>query len=178
MRTIAYCAANFAEQTRRASGVQPLTSPPYLCDSFPISVLENRDFIYFDLHGLSGAPVWLNSDGQIALSENQLQHVNLGGAIVFATCCFLGDERSSMRDALLNAGAGAVIAGSGRNFSPETGNSYGAGLLGMWIRRLLAFGLPSQRAFQASMERVRLAMPVNPMATADTLSFKMFTRPG
>lgn len=176
MDVLAYCAASFEQQTRRAAGVNPITCPPVTAETFSVSSLENRDFIYFDLHGFPGASFWMGDGNIVALEAYQLAGANLGGAVVFATNCYLGDDNSPMLDALLQAGAGVVIAGAGRNWSPATGLSYGAGLLGFWIRKLMSLGMRVDRAFDIAKKRVGLSVILNRDATKDTLAFKMFKR--
>lgn len=178
MEVFAYCAKQFERSAQKASGVKPLTCPPvdstYL-EAFP-HYLEGNDFIYFDLHGRPGAPYWLGDDGHFALNARQLGKIDLSGAVVFATNCYLGNDDSPMLDALLAAGAKYVIAGSGPNFAPARSLAFGAGLLGLWVRRFLTLGMGVSTALSLAKKRVGLTGIVNKQVARDTVDFHLFTR--
>jgi hypothetical protein len=163
------------DQTRQAAGCAPLTCPPLTASTFPVEQLTGRDLIYFDLHGLPRADFWQGDGGAVALEAWQIRSVNLSGAVVFATNCYLGDDHSPMLTALLEAGAAAVVAGGGRNWLPRSGLAYGAGLLGLWVRRMLAAGHSPERALEIAKVRVQLTGFLNREATVDTLAFRLFT---
>jgi hypothetical protein len=78
-----------------------------------------------------------------------------------------------MLDALLGAGARYVIAGSGPNFGPVSNASYGAPLLGRWLRRLIGAGVEPLHALQLAKARLKAGRKI---AIDDTLEFKAFYR--
>ena len=148
MRVFAYCARRFAKATRRAAGVSPATCPPLSAETFwtQWAAIAAADLVYVDLHGRPGADAWYGDGGVVACTADQVRTLNLRGAVVFAVNCYVGDQTSPMLQALLEAGAGYVIAGEGANYGPAGGPLYGAPLLGMWLRRLLSIGLTVPRA--------------------------------
>lgn len=179
----AYCAASFREATRRAAGVEPLCCPPASAEHFERSWLENRDFLYFDLHGQPGVPIWYGDEGIVALKAEQIMECPLGGAIVFATNCYLADEDSPMMDILLEAGAQYVIGGQGPNWAGKR-TIYGASLLGWRFRQLLERGLAPLRAMALAKKWIRLGLMTHRIlgqsgraqTDEDTLAFRVYYR--
>lgn len=178
MRVFAYCAASFRDITRKAAGVKPLTSPPTSALSFNPSDLSKHDLIYFDLHGLPGQSYWWGDEKTIALTAMQVREADLRGSIVFALSCYLTDSGSPMLDALLDAGARYVVGGDGQNWAGRRRSMLGAGLLGLWFRRLLAWGVPPLRALAWAKQRVKLSAVKKGkrLAAKDTLEFRMYYR--
>ena len=177
MRVLAYCAADYIAVTRRAAGVEPLACPPLTAATFNPRWLENRDLLFFNLHSLPSVPALLGSPNglPVALKASQLEEVDLGGAVVFAEACFLGDAEHPMRKALFDAGASVVIAGPGRNYGSALDAVKGADLLGLWIRRILAAGMSVGVAM--ALARARLHWAARQSASArDALGFKVFKR--
>ena len=177
MRVFAYCANSFKNVTRKAAGVIPLTSPPSTVYNFDLALLENNDLLWFDLHGLPGQSCWLGDDRTLAMTATELRKADLRGTIVFALNCYLADEDSPMLDALLDAGARYVIGGDGQNWAgPRT--LWGASLLGLWFRWLLAWGVPPLKALAWAKRRVRLSMLKRGkrLAAKDTLEFRAYYR--
>ena len=172
MRIFAYCAKSYEESTRRAAGRQPLTCPPVSAEWFPVVLLEDCDLLYFDLHGQAYTQCWYGDNGIVALRDDQIRQANLGGAVVFVVNCYLADDESPMLDALLDAGAGYVIGGEGANFAGQT-TPQGAALLGLWVRRLMAVGLPPLRALGWAKQRVRVSKTPR---KADALAFTAYYR--
>lgn len=183
MNIFAYCAASYREITERAAGVEPLTCPPASAEDFEPSWLEDRDFLYFDLHGQPGAPIWYGDEGIVALRAEQITSCSLGGAIVFATNCYLADEESPMMDALLEAGAHYVIGGQGPNWAGER-RLYGASLLGWRFRQLLERGFDPLRAMALAKKWIGLGMMAHRLlgraarvqTDKDTLAFRVYCR--
>jgi hypothetical protein len=183
MRVFAYCCASFAEATRRAAGVRPLLSPPFSAGSFDPRRLEGHDLLYFDLHGEPGQDYWLGDQGVIALLASQVLEVDLQGAVVFATNCYLADEGSPMMDALLAAGARYVIGGEGQNWA-NTKRPTGAALLGKRLRQLMLSGVEPLKALAIAKRwlvagtraREVLGKEHEVMADKDTLAFRAYTR--
>lgn len=186
MRIFAYCCKSFEEATRKAAGVIPVTSPPVIAYVFEPQWLENRDFIWFDLHGAPGLPHWYGDDGLMALTAETLRCADLGGAVVFATNCHLADEGSPTLDALLEAGARYVIGGDGKNWGSDERTLFGANLLGMWVRWLLATGADPVWALRIAKGRLRLQLAAEKAlgreshaeAARDTLGFRAYYRRG
>jgi len=185
MRILAYCCERFAESTRQAAGVKPITCPPVDCASFDLRQLEGQDFIWFDLHGEPGAAWWLGDDGSVAMTAAQLREVDLGGAIVFAVNCYLADDNSPMLDALLEAGARYVVGGSGRNWGGER-TLMGAGLLGMRFRQLLEREWDPMVGLAVAKQWLMLSAAADQvmgkgrktLAAKDALEFRAFYRHG
>jgi hypothetical protein len=183
MRVFAYCAASFREATRRAAGVEPLTCPPASAEHFERSWLEERDFLYFDLHGMPGEPFWYGDGGTVALRADQVGQCSLKGAVVFAANCYLADKDSPMMDALLQAGARYVVGGQGQNWAGGR-TVYGASLLGMRLRQLLERGMDPLKAITLAKRWVRLGLVANRVlgrkdqvqAAEDTLAFRVYYR--
>jgi len=178
VRVFAYCCASFKNITRKAAGVEPLTSPPSTVYNLDLALLENNDLLYFDLHGSPGATCWLGDDRTLAMTAAELSKVNLTGAIVFAVNCHLADAGSPMLDALLSAGAHYVIGGDGQNWAGSKRAMIGAGLLGLWFRRLLARGAPPLVALSWAKRRVKLSTLKRGkrLAAKDTLEFRAYYR--
>ena len=185
MRVFAYCCASFEEATRRAAGVEPVLSPPTSADDFDLAWLEDRDFIYFDLHGWPMDGRWYGDNGLPALKASQIRQADLGGAIVFAVSCYLADEDSPMLDALLDAGARYVIGGDGANWAGKSRALLGASLLGLWMRKLLAIGADPLWALTIAKRRLQLELAGADIlqqeeraeAARDTLQFRAYYRP-
>lgn len=171
MLTVAYCAASFARSVQKASGVEPLLCPPLTTKSFPVHKLEVAQFLYFKLHGLPDQPYWYGDDWVTALSVEQLTAVSLKDAVVFVANCYLPE--SPMLEALLKAGAAAVVGGSGPNFA-KTGEVYGADLLGYWFRRLTALGVVPKYALMGAKSRLRFEAKKD-KSILDALGFKLWT---
>ena len=162
----------------------PLTSPPLVAAMFEPHWLEVHDLLYFDLHGGPGDPHWYGDDGTVALTTSEISRADLGGAVVFASNCHLADEGSPTLDALLAAGARYVIGGDGRNWGSERA-LYGAHLLGLWIRRLLAREADPLWALTIAKRRLGLQLTTERLlkrkdhehAARDTLGFRAYHRP-
>lgn len=175
MNILAYCAEKYRENVRRAAGVEPLCCPPVTAETLDLGLLENRDLIYFKLHSLPDAHAFLGgrTGPPVALRADQLRGVDLGGAVVFAEVCYVGEATHPMRQALLEAGASAVIAGPGLNYGSVSEELKGADLLGLWLRRWLRTGLGVTRAHRLARQRVRLAARGS-AAARDALGFRVF----
>lgn len=191
MKVFAYCALSFREATHKASGVPPMTCPPMTTDRFRPEWLAGRDLIYFDLHGLPGAPYWFEElpgpvfpERTIALTAEKIRAANLDGAVVFAANCYLADTGSPMLDALLDAGASYVIGGEGRNWANEGPDLSGASRLGYWFRLALAQTRNPLEALRMAKQMVKVGVFVDGLmdqekqvaAGRDTLEFRAYYR--
>lgn len=182
MRVFAYCADSFADAARLAVGVEPVTSPPVFAASFEPAWLAGHDLVYFDLHGQPGEAVWYGDVGA-ALTADQVRQADLGGAVVLALSCYLGDDDSPMLDALLDAGAGAVIGGPGRNYGGRR-TLFGAGRLARHVREQLERGLGPLQALERAKRRSLAEMILSGLlaradrarAARDALGFRLFER--
>jgi hypothetical protein len=175
VKVFAYCSQSAEVSTRKAAGVEPVTCPPTKAASFDVALLEGQDFIYFDLHGAPGGTEWRGDKRTIALRAEQIRAAKLGGAVVFATNCHLGDANSPMLTALLDAGASYVVAGDGLNWAGAQA-VMGAARLGQFFRIALAFMDPRRALTAAKMGVQRLSLRNRGMVQ-DTLGFKLFYRP-
>lgn len=183
MDVVAYCCASFAESTRRAAGVEPLTSPPLDAGIFDMHVLEGQDVLWFDLHGEPGAAWWFGDGGLVALTAGQIVKTNLRGTVVFAINCYLADDNSPMLDALLTAGARYVIGGRGCNWGGQR-TLMGAGLLGMRVLMLLERGRDPLKALTLAKRWLMLKLVMDrcrgktrrASAAQDALGFRAYYR--
>jgi hypothetical protein len=183
MDILAYCCASFADSTQKAAGVVPLLSPPLSAfggpglDRFPVYALEGQDVLYFKLHGLPGQPYWYGDDMITALTADQLPAADLSRTVVFVANCHLwASEKSGkgapMLDALLDAGAMAVVGGGGENFG-KMHEVYGADLLGKWFVMCLRLGASPLTAFYVAKARVSME---DDRGARDALDFEIFTQ--
>lgn len=165
--------------TRKAAGIRPLLSPPVTASDLAPSDLGGYDLLYFDLHGHPLQPFWRGDGRAVALTAQQVHAADLSGAIVFALTCYLADEGSPMLDALLDAGARYVVGGDGKNWAGSRRELFGAGLLGLWFRRLLAWGVPPLNALALAKKRVKWGMidkASKRLAAKDALQFRAYYR--
>jgi len=163
MRVLAYCAAQFAESTRRAAGVVPLMAPP---DTLDCAV--RPDLLYLALHGRPG-DAWLYGDANWPALRAAQINGDWRGVTVFAATCFLPE--TPFLEAFIRAGA-MVIAGRGDNFTPARSLA-GASLLGLWVRRGLEWGGSPAAALALGKARVRLQIG-NRAAARDALAFQCY----
>lgn len=185
MKVFAYCADTFKKSVRKAAGVDPATCPPVDAETFDPAWLEGNDLIYFDFHGLPGAAYWFEEIYQsgmimaervMALTADQIRTVDLGGAVVFALSCYLGDEDSPMLNALLSAGASYVVGGDGKNWA-ATKRVTGANRLGRHFRKALERGNPPLQALSLAKKLLQLTLKPNSKTVQDTLAFRAYYRP-
>lgn len=130
MKVFAYCTLPAQRAVAKATGVEPLTSPPLTIDSFNPARLEGYGLLYFRLHGFEGIEAWFGEGLQRdlspqlralaikrwpALTRAHLEKVNLGGAVVIVANCY-GSTSPMVRE-LYEAGASTVIAGPGPNMA-------------------------------------------------------------
>jgi len=173
--------------TRKAAGVPPITCPPYTYETFDPRWLEGHQFLYFDLHGLPGLDYWFEEmpggivpDRLKAITAEQIRSIDLAGAVVFATNCYLADDNSPMLDALLDAGVAFVVAGEGKNWS-NTKSTSGASALGMFFREFLKQGNEPLDALRLAKRKLRDKVPLfksklQKIELADTLEFRAYWR--
>ena len=173
LRVFAYGLASAVRSVQRMAGVRPATSPPISSGTFRPGWLEYRDLIMLKLHGEQGTSFWWGDD-TAALSMAELQDVDLGGAIVFAENCWLPE--SPMLKALLEAGASAVVGGSGVNYG-GTHTMAGADVLGLYFRRALQIGIKDPQNALA-YAKLRLRLKWRTLATRDTLDFQLYVSGG
>lgn len=171
MKTFAYCSRTFTQSVRSSAGVTPFTCPPLIMEHFLPGLLEGYRFLYFKLHGIKGEPFWYGDNWLTALSAETIHVADLRSAVVFAANCHLPE--SPMLDALLAAGAQAVVAGGGRNFAGVTAMR-GADLLGYYFRLMLQLHIPPKAALSMAKYGLRtIRRPTAPIA--DALAFQLFT---
>jgi len=173
MRVFAYSLASTERSWARVAGIQPATSPPTNALSFRPGWLEYRDLLMFKLHGRPGSATWMGDGFTTALTVEGLHGVDLMGAVVFASNCYLPE--SPFLGALLGAGASAVIGGSGVNYG-GVGTMAGADILGLYVRNALERGLSPSAAL--SWAKIRLTLKWRTAAVADTLGFELYTPNG
>jgi len=205
MQVFAYCALEYKKATNAVVGKNAtvIMCPPITDVTFDPAWLEGPragrrgnecpprtstsgkarmkgpwELIFFNLHGMVSVGAFFGAkDGPpVALRVQQLWGLDLGGAVVFATTCFLGDPKSHpMREALLEAGASAVIAGPGENYGGRTAELKGADLLGLWVRRWLAVGFGPAMALKLAKARMRWAARKSG-AARDALGFRVWMK--
>jgi len=157
MRVVAYCTLPAAQAVRKATGIKPLTSPPLVAANVPTKALV-ADVLYFRLHGTeTNTDVWFGDDGKghkpLALRLKQIYKLKLDGAVVILANCYGSD--SPFVPAFYRAGARAVIAGPGENYSGVS-EVIGADLLASMVIKSLKRGHDLERATKTA--RLRLSL--------------------
>ena len=179
MRIWAYCIAPAKKAVRAATGVDPLTSPPWTADLLRADLLRGHDLLYFRLHGWPSAPfAWwgegLGGQFMQALRRGTLLELRPGGlrgaTVVVANCH--GAESPMLAD-LYAAGAETVIAGYGPNLAGRTGVA-GTDRLVQWVIRLMRRGWDARRALGGA--KVRLALSAWRAADRDAMGFKIMEK--
>jgi len=172
LRVFAYCTEEARVAVARATGVQPLTSPPLAAIDFRPEWLEGYDVLYFRLHGKRGMVGWYG-DGQagqpVALLSVNILSARLDGCVAIVANCY-GADNDPMVDALYRVGAEAVIAGAGKNKALGR-KVVGTDLLAQWIIRGLRAGWSTRVAL--SLARARLALTAFRESDADALGFRI-----
>ncbi len=180
MRILAFTDLRYVQATRQVVGgeARVMTSPPTFAREVQPEWFAGYDFIYLDLHGLVSS-VYLYSGPEAeraALSLETVRAMALGGAVVFATTCYL--PQTQFPAAFLAAGASAVIAGDGPNYGGRT-RLTGAQTLAQLVLRFMERGLVAsaalaraKRALQGNM-RLRLFQA---RETQDALDFQILSR--
>jgi hypothetical protein len=179
MRILAYCIAPAREAVRAATGVAPLTSPPWTADILSPDRLRGHDLLYFRLHGLPDAPyTWFGEDERRAFVPalhkehlDALEPDGLGGAVVVLANCFGAD--SPMVRELYQAGAGAVIAGHGPNVAAAN-RLVGTDLLVRWLILALRAGFGVERALRVA--KARLVVSAWRAADRDAMQFSLIEK--
>lgn len=175
MNVLAYCTYIAREAVRKATGTEPLTSPPYDIANLPVLIFGNRDVIYFRLHGLPLARGTWYGDGpggaSPAMNADLVRRMSLDGAIVVIANCYGSDD--PMVAALYGAGASAVIAGPGRNYASGE-RVIGTDLLVRWLIVGLRLRLGLCGALR--LARTRLGLTSYRRADKDALEFQLIAR--
>ena len=172
MKTVAYCCHSFSPSVLQAAGVHPLTCPPITRATFDPAWLSGARFVYFKLHGLPGERFWYGDHWLTAIDDEQLRQADLSRAVVFVASCHL--DPGPMLEALLDAGARAVIGGSGPNYAKRF-SLYGADIIGRTLRRLIRIGISPAAALAVAKARLSIAAGHDNQA-ADALAFRLFTQ--
>lgn len=157
MTTFAFCAASLVQSAAVVAGVQPLTSPPTFLSVFDPRQMEGHALLFFKLHGAPGASFWYGDGGQVACSADQIRSAHLNGALVFAANCW-GGKDSPMVQALLAAGAAAVVTGEGLNYAGVT-QIDGADIIGIVWRAFLELGADAGWALTLAKAAATLHRP-------------------
>jgi hypothetical protein len=157
---------------------------------FDPRALEGHDLLYFKLHGLPGQPYWYGDNWTTALSAEQIRTANLHGSVIFVANCNLwlskpGDPRKNapILLALLQAGARAVVGGSGKNYA-KADQPFAADQLGRLFTRALHHGLTPPSAFKLARTTFEVQTKIKlkskkvtakeRLALKDTLEFRIF----
>ncbi len=185
MRVFAYCTLTAREAVEKATGVRPLTSPPMLAQHFDPQRMEGYDLLYFRLHGFEDIPdTWFGEDGRgphlplalraaaikryPAMTASQLDDVDLGGAVVVIANCYGAD--SPLVAGFYQAGAAAVIAGSGPNLAAAQ-QVVGTDALVQALIAAMNWGFGVRRAL--ILARARLLATIWRAADRDALELKI-----
>lgn len=179
MKVFAYCIEPAVEAVRAATGVEPLTSPPWTAALLSSDALRGHDLLYFRLHGMPSAPLIWWGEGRsgglvhalLARHLDELEPDGLGGATAVLANCY-GAESPMVRE-LYQAGAAAVITGPGRNWALDS-RVVGTDLLVSWVIRAMRRGVGPRRALQVA--RMRLAAGAWRRANRDAMGFKFMER--
>ena len=179
MRILAYCIAPAREAVRAATGVAPLTSPPWMANLLVPERLTGYDLLYFRLHGLPDLPYTWFGEGPRgglvpALHKEHLDALEpdgLGGAIVVLANCH--GAGSPMVKELYQAGASVVVAGHGPNIAAAK-RLVGTDLLVRWVILALQIGFSAARALR--LAKTRLAMSAWRAADRDAMQFSIIKK--
>jgi hypothetical protein len=135
-----------ADTVWAATGVHPVTAPPFSFLTFDPKVFERHKFIWLGLHGTTDTPGRLYGDvlrrimgipvRSTALEVDQLDGLDLEGAIVFASTCYL--PLTDFPAAFKACGA-QVIGGPGKNYG-HANKIIGADLLGATLLAVIQQG--------------------------------------
>jgi len=173
MRILALCAYPARAAVRKATGVEPWTSPPYTTENIQPAHMEGYDLIYFRLHRLRSVPgLWFgeypSGERVQALNSYLLELADLSGALVVMANCY-GVSDPMIRQ-LYVSGARGVIAGPGRNYAHGE-RVVGADLLTKWLLYGLRAGLGTKAALGVAKARLRLT--AQRRADKDALEFAL-----
>ena len=179
MRILAYCIAPAREAVGAATGVAPLTSPPWTADLLVPERLQGYDLLYFRLNGLPDLPnTWFGQGPRGGLVPalhkehlDALEPDGLGGAVVVLANCY--GAGSPMVREVYQAGASAVMAGYGPNWGAAD-RLVGTDLLVRWVILSLRTGFSAARALQ--LAKMRLAMSAWRAADRDAMQFTLIER--
>jgi len=166
MNIVALSTLTGREAVRLATGVEPLTFPP---TRFASGLIDGAEFVYVHLHGIPQQPFWYGDGFVTAVSEAELKLCNLRGAICFVANCY--GQSSRMVEALFKAGARAVAAGPGTNYTVP-GWVRGADLLGQHFLAALQAGRSAPAAFDAARSKLTLRAIFSPIER-DALGFTL-----
>jgi hypothetical protein len=151
-----------------------ITSPPLSDRDLVPAWFVGREVLYLDLHGEAHSVYLYNSAGQAALSLATARGLPLAGTVIIALSCNLPETR--FITAFLDAGAQAVVAGSGVNWGawPWLG---AAQVLARWtIWHLMAGAVIDQAMLGAKC--VLRTSPWNSMVNhaniTDALDFRIY----
>jgi hypothetical protein len=177
MEVVAFCTLPAREIIADALNVSPVTSPPVTVQTFEPEMLQ-ADIIYIRLHGLPMIPTrWFGEDEQgnliAAMGIEQIEAMRLppGSTVIIANC--YGTE-SPMTKEFYDAGAKAVIAGSGPNYA-STEKIVGADLL---ATRIIDNLLAGHSAYEALvMAKAKMLITAFRESDRDTLEFQIVERP-
>mgnify|MGYP001375665810 CR=1 FL=1 len=174
MNTFAYSAASLRRFVARAAGALPTLCPPTTMETFDLTSLSGRDFVWFKLHGIEHQPYWYGDHHTTALSARQLAQADLEGAVVFVSNCWLvGNDgtHGPMLQALARANPRAIIGGPGVNYCIP--HRLGAtDLLALYLRFFLQLGFTAYNALR--LAKVRLILKRQDLPTTDTLAFRLW----
>jgi hypothetical protein len=135
--------------------------------------LAGYEVIYLDLHGEADRDYLFTTDGIPVLDLETVRKAKLGGAVVVATSCYLPE--SGFVEALLEAGARAVIAGRGQNYGAIWWLT-GAQALARAVLRGLKRGLVIENALAEAKWQLRRSVlrMLSRRAVEDALAFQVF----
>ena len=169
MRVLAYCDARYEGATRAAAGgsARLVVAPPARAVDWLMLNPEAADLLYFNFHAVPGMEAWLTTEGEAALTADDLAGLDLRRAVVYMVNCYAG---GGMLDALRRACPRAIIGGEGENLGALNGLA-GADLLGQWVRRALAVGLTPRAAL--GVAKMRLRAGAHTASVQDALAFKV-----
>lgn len=187
MKVVAYASEMYAEALKRAAGVTPITSPPVTGYSVNVKEFEGAGVLIFMLHGELGDPVWRGEGRQTigpitlrpeALRVDQLRGLDLQGTVILLGNCWSGNGPDVFRPVLFEAGASAIIAGEGANYSERSSGQAGFPQLVRWF-----LSYYPRHSVRTALLLSKLSMVANLVkgglyvaADVDTLAFKLFER--
>ena len=170
MNVFAYGLASARGSIRKMIGSDHIeTSPPVASHSFEVRWTDHLDVLFIKLHGEEGSPRWFDDFYNPALNVNHVRQMRLKGTVVFVSNCWLPE--SPFLEALLAAGAKAVIGGSGVNYG-GIDDMGGADLLGAYWLKAYEKGASPKAALRIAKVVLLMMSPI--FKTSDARQFQIW----
>lgn len=135
------------------------------------------DLVMVFAHPSADGRAWVDDDGQVVVTAEEIAGFPLHGAVVYLGVCY-GLENEALIDALFEAGARAVIAGPGENYGGQGGVMAGSDVAAGALRAGLQMGLGISAAWGLARMYAMVASLVGVPGAGDALEFELIKRNG